>query len=114
MHKYCLLLLLPSLVMARDFPEKHYQEQWCKGKVEHVLPDRARVDCLTSEYAIEIDFADKWAESIGQALYYANETGRKPGVVLILESPGRDARYLTRFHNASQGLGITLWVIVPE
>lgn len=37
--------------------------------MEYVLPDRTRVDCLTDEYAIEIEFAENWAESIGQAMY---------------------------------------------
>lgn len=43
----------------------------------------ARIDCLNAEFAIEIDWTEKWAEAIGQALDYAHETGRKPGVILI-------------------------------
>jgi hypothetical protein len=66
-----------------DLPESHYVEQYCKGQIEHVLPDRTRIDCLTDTHAIEFDFCHKWAESIGQALYYANSTGRSPKIVLI-------------------------------
>jgi len=67
---------------------KPYQEKWCTehgGQVEVVLPDRTRCDCLTETHAIEFDFGKKWAEAIGQALYYAIQTGKKPGIVLILE-----------------------------
>jgi len=40
------------------------------GVIEYVLQDKTRVDCLTEEHAIEFDFANHWAESIDQALYY--------------------------------------------
>jgi len=114
MNKYLLLLLLPSLVMARDFPEKHYQEQWCKGEVEHVLPDRARVDCLTDEYAIEFDFADKADQALGQALRYSAATNKKPGIVLIVEKE-KDYRYVLKLYNTLQhhSLKIKVWVIRP-
>ncbi|WP_171018846.1 hypothetical protein ACONUD_00725 [Microbulbifer harenosus] len=52
-----------------------YQLPWCEtagGVAEYVLPDRTRVDCLTETHAMEFDFAPKWAEAIGQALYYAS------------------------------------------
>lgn len=64
------------------------------GETEAVLEDRTRVDCLTDEYAVEVDFGDGWAEAIGQALYYAERTGRRPGIVLVLEDGGE--RYLRR------------------
>ena len=67
--------------------ESYYVNGWCTpsfGKKEFRLWDATRVDCLTKDYAIEFDFAKKWAESIGQSLYYAKMTGKKPAVVLIL------------------------------
>ncbi len=76
--------------------------------MEYVLPDRTRVDCLTDEYAIEVDFAPKWAEAIGQAIYCAKMTGRKPGIVLILEED-KDQRYLNRLNRAVEGEGIRVW-----
>lgn len=92
--------------------ESFYQNEWCgkrEGQVEYVLEDRARVDCLLPEYAVEVDFDNKWAEAIGQALYYATMTGRKPAVLLII---GRNhERYLARFQRAAAGLGITLFLI---
>ena len=62
--------------------EKEYQTAWCNahnGIMEYKLDDNTRVDCLTNEYAVEFDFASKWAESIGQSLYYAQRTKRKTG-----------------------------------
>ena len=35
------------------------------------MPDGARCDILTETHAIEVDFADKWAEAFGQSLNYA-------------------------------------------
>ena len=87
------------------FPEKHYQLAWCaarEGLAEVVLSDKTRCDCLTASHAIEVDFARKWAEGIGQALHYAHLTDKRAGLVLIIERP-RDLRYLDR------ALGVVRW-----
>lgn len=87
--------------------EKYYQTILCNelgGKMEVVLEDRTRVDCLTDEYAIEVDFAKKWAESIGQSLYYAEMTGKKPAVGLILDEEG--IRYRKRLEVIADKYGI--------
>ena len=89
-YKKGIVFFLPSLVDAKRLHyEKWYQQQWCQeqgGRVEVVLADRTRCDCLTQIHAIEFDFGSKWAEAIGQALYYGIQTGKKPGIVLILEN----------------------------
>lgn len=82
-------------------PEKYYQQQWClknKGQIEVALPDKTRVDCLTSTHAVEFDFGRKWAESLGQALYYSLQTGKRAGIVLILEAP-TDRKYFIRLNS---------------
>ena len=69
--------------------ESSYQHAYCSahnGIAEYELSDKTRIDCLTDTYAIEFDFANKWAESIGQALHYSLISGKKPKVVLILDS----------------------------
>lgn len=83
---FFILVTLPQYSLAKKY-EKGYQADWCKGKgvTEYVLPDKTRVDCLTDTHAIEFDFAKKWAEAIGQALYYSFQTGKRGGVVLILK-----------------------------
>ena len=46
-------------------------------------PDGARCGILTDTHAIEADFADKWAEAVGQSLNYAKQIGKKAGIVLL-------------------------------
>ena len=92
---FFIIIALP-VQAAHLHKEKDYQEVWCKqagGITEYVLDDGARVDCLTDEYAIEFDFASKWAEAVGQSLYYALKTEKEPGIVLILEKE-TDRRFL--------------------
>ncbi len=96
--------------------EREYQEVWAKqnsGITEYVLPDKARVDCVTKEYAIEFDFAKKWAESIGQSLYYATVLNKKAGIVLIMESPLKDRKYLKRVNAVAEKYDIKVWTITP-
>lgn len=93
------------------YKEREYQNYWCNehgGISEYLLNDNTRVDCLTENYAIEFDFAPKWAEAIGQSLYYGIKTERKPAVVLIIESPA-DWKYYYRIEKVAQLLNITLW-----
>ena len=63
--------------------EADFVDAYCQGEIEYVLADRTRVDCLTSTHAIEYDWGKKWAESLGQALFYSAMTGKKAGIVLI-------------------------------
>jgi len=109
------LLLAATSHAARQNHEKHYQDLWCEGKgeTEFVLPGKARVDCLTDNHAVEVDFADKWAESIGQSLYYAEITGKKPGVLLIMEDPDKDRIFWLRLMVVARQYGIDVWTIKP-
>ncbi|MFA6190900.1 MAG: hypothetical protein WC665_00975 [Sulfurimonas sp.] len=95
--------------------EKYYQTKMCNklgGDMEVVLKDRARIDCLTSEYAIEVDFAKKWAEGIGQSLYYAEMSGKKPAVGLITGAD--DARFLSRINTVAKAHNIKIIIIDEE
>ncbi len=107
---------LTAQVQAQRHPERAYQSAWCNehgGEMEHVLPDRTRVDCLTAGHAVEVDFAAKWAEAVGQSLYYADRTGRPPGVLLIIEGQGDD-RHLERIRRLAEKYDIKLWTITPD
>jgi hypothetical protein len=100
---------------ARLHPERWYQGRWCKdngGEAEVVMEDRTRCDCLTTKYAVEFDFGRKWAEAIGQSLYYSFMTGKKAAVVLILEKK-KDRRYWKRLLSTIRhyGLPITAWAV---
>lgn len=115
------LLFMVSPVFAQSkghlHQEKDYQNAWCKangGTLEVVLADRARVDCVTPTHAIEFDFAKKWGESIGQALYYGTVLNKKPGIVLIMEDGIKDKKYLNRVATVAQSHNITVWTIQPD
>ena len=69
--------------------EKYYSEMYCEelsGKVNYILADKSKVDCLTDTHAYEVDWADgmKVYEAIGQSLYYASQTNKKPGIILLI------------------------------
>lgn len=48
------------------------------------MPDNTRCDILTENLAIEVDFAPKWAEAIGQSLHYAKMVNRQAGIVIVI------------------------------
>lgn len=103
------MLLLPTTALSAT--EAAHVRTWCaSGSVEHVLPDRTRVDCLTDEYAIEFDWAAKWAEGAGQAIYYGTATGRKPAVVLIVRSLN-DIRHVNRLLAVAERTGLRVWLM---
>jgi len=116
--KYILaiIILLSSIVLNAKHlhKEKYYQKIFCNkmnGVMEYTLRDKTRIDCLTSSYAIEVDFANKWAESIGQSLYYGLMTNKKPGILLIMEKPKKDIRYLKRLKKVVEIQKIRIWTI---
>ena len=103
----------PQEKSSEKINERWYQERWCKlqkGEVEVRLKDNTRCDCLTSEYAIEIDFSRKWAEAVGQSLHYSRMTGKKAGILLIMQEE-KDAKYLTRLNKLIEHhhLSIKVW-----
>lgn len=111
-----MLLCLPGLSFGKAGSERAYQTEWCRsagGIAEVILPDRTRVDCLTETHAVEVDFARKWAEAVGQALYYSQATGRAPGILLIIEEEG-DERFLERLLKVTERLGVAVWTATPE
>lgn len=97
--------------------EKEYQKVWCtsnNGIMEYTLRDGARVDCVTQTHAIEFDFANKWAESIGQSLYYGKSLCKTPGIVLIMENPAKEERYLRRLKAVTDMYNISVWIMTPD
>ncbi len=93
-----IVCLLSANVHAKnEWHEADYVNSNCQGKIEFVLPDKTRVDCLTDTQAIEYDFSHKWAEAIGQSLYYSAMTGKQAAIVLIID-PKHNGRYLKRLN----------------
>ena len=109
-----IIMVFPASVLGkREHPEKWYQQKWCeaqKGEVEVVLADGTRCDCVTETHAIEFDFGDHWSEAAGQSAYYAIQTGKKAGIVLIVETM-KDRKYWIRLNTTIEhfNLSIDTW-----
>ena len=85
-----LIILVTVTVLYAKKTESFFQHQWCLfegGQAEYVLPDRTRIDCLTESHAVEVDFAQKWYEAIGQSLHYSHMSRKRAGILLILRKP---------------------------
>ena len=92
--------------------EKYYQTKFCNklnGIIEYRLKDATRVDCLTDDYAIEVDWAKKWAEGIGQSLYYGLMTDRKSAVALIVGK--KDKKFIKRLEKVADKFNIKIFFI---
>jgi len=110
------MLLITTAQAGHLNPEKAYQQAWCEqynGQTEVRLDDRTKVDCVTENYAVEFDFATKWAECLGQALHYANLTGKRGACVLIIEH-GRDWKHFRKLRHTARKHNIKTWYITPE
>ena len=103
--------------VVHQHSESSYQHAWCNannGIEEYENFDKTRVDCLTETHAVEFDFANKWAESVGQALHYQAMTGKKAKVVLILENPEKEKIYFKRIQNLAKIYNFDAEYITPE
>ena len=111
---FTLLLMLVSLTaFSQKQHEKYYQNKVAErihGKTEIVLDDKTRADIVTDTFAIEVDFAHKWAESIGQSLHYAYKLHKKAGIVLIVDGI-KDDKYIQILMPLADKYNITVWVI---
>jgi hypothetical protein len=108
------LMLITLALFGKHFNHEHvYQAKFCKqfnGIMEVRLKDRTRVDCLGDDMACEVDFASKWAESIGQSLHYGLMTSKKPTILLIREVR-KDDKYIGRVLALANIYDIRVYVI---
>lgn len=78
-----------------------------------------RVDVMTSNEVIELDWPHKWHEGLGQSLHYSDATGKKPVLALISYSQGPEnlrARSIERFNMVEKYCGkhgVRLIVLFP-
>lgn len=82
--------------------------------IERVLWDRTRCDVVWTEknLAIEVDWAKsgKWAEAVGQSIYYAKLLHMEPGIILLTTGKSDDP-YVYRCQTDCAVVGIKLWVM---
>ena len=103
---------------AIKYREADYVNYVCprmSGIIEYSLDDGSRVDCETETHSIEFDFGKKWAEAIGQALYYSSKTGKQAGIFLII-AENNDWNNLEKIKRVikEKGMNVKVWTISPE
>lgn len=96
----------------KHYVEKYYQNKYC-NTTEVRLTDYSRVDCIDSVYATEVDFDNKWAEAVGQSLWYAYMTKLKPKIIVIKRNP-RFNRNINRLRILCKKYNITLQIVQSE
>jgi len=103
------------LKTEKDF-QKAFNEAYFDGRAKaEVRVKYGRVDLLTGEFAIEVDRLSKFHEGIGQALHYAEETGKKPGLALFIVAPRKqDLKKLDYVSELCRENGIRVWYINDE
>jgi len=104
------VLCSPFFVYGSELEEARRLAPKYHAKTEVVLSDGSRVDLLSDKYAIEVDWAPKWAESIGQSVHYGLLTDRKPAVLLLLKDPVKEWPELVRAARVCGHLGIMMFV----
>ena len=107
------LLLISVVVFSQTRQrESYYQHEFAvaiDGQTEVRLTNGTRADIVTDKYAIEVDFGEKWAESIGQSLSYAIQLEKKPGVLLVINGED-EIRFLERLMAVAVEHGIQVWI----
>jgi hypothetical protein len=106
------LLIFITACSSQKKNEKYYQTNFCEklnGIIEYRLKDNSRVDCLTNNLAIEVDWAKKWPEAIGQSLYYSHMTNKKAAIALIASS--KDDNFINRASTICKKFDIKIFII---
>jgi hypothetical protein len=116
-----ILTLAISILFSHAYAienEDYYNRQFCtqeSGQAEYKLPDRSRIDCLTDTHAFEADWADglKVYESIGQSLYYAAETGKKPGILLLVRKRNSE-KHIRKVKRVIESWNLPIKLIIKD
>lgn len=109
-----LLLFTVFFTLIGQASEKSINESWCTdqgGLTEHRTSYGTYVDCLTEDLAIEVEYDYNWKESIGQALHYAEATGRSAGILLIIRSKS-NVNYLEQLNSVINKYDLPIKVFV--
>jgi hypothetical protein len=81
------LILVGAATTARagsGLKEPDYQRALCAGmRLEVRLGEYGRADCVSDTHAIEVEWADKFKEGVGQALIYSTATQLLLGLILV-------------------------------
>jgi len=108
------VLLLASLTSYSQQLERYYRNGFAtimNGQQDVRIPSTGRrVDIVTDTFAIEVDFAEKWSQSVGQTLYYSEKLNKKAGILLVVNGMFDD-RYVKRLMSVAYKHNITVWIM---
>ena len=85
------------------------------GEAEVRLSDGTRCDIILYDLAIEVDWAKKWPEAVGQCLHYSRLVGKRPGILLLTRGKPTEDKYLDDCRNVCRMIDITMltWSTKP-
>lgn len=116
----CLAWETIYLAVPKDSLESVWRDAlailWCGttvGTTEIKVP-YGRIDVMTDDYVVEIDFVSKWCEGFGQALFYANSTGKQGVCALVMENPEVIKNKLEVIENLLNKYDIALVILLPR
>jgi hypothetical protein len=102
--------LFAEAVQVVTHNESYYQRLWAldyDSELEVILKDGTRCDIVTIDHAIEVDWARKWAEAIGQSLNYSMQTGKRGGILLIMDGE-RDEKHWVRINQIVENFSLPI------
>jgi hypothetical protein len=113
-----IIMLLLSTICYAQLPkqlEKYYTNKFAtivKGKTQQYLSNKRYADIITDTFAIEVEYANKFPESIGQSLDYSMVTYKKAGILLIVNDKNDD-KYVDELMEIIyyHKLQITVWLM---
>lgn len=86
LHSFLIAALLagPALADTEGWRESDYRDALCAGMQTEISLSRfGRADCMSDTHVIEVEWADKFKEGVGQALTYSTTLPQIPGLILI-------------------------------
>jgi len=108
-------LILTTQVGGKDFSSEVENAAVIADRhgwqTEVVMDDGSRCDILNDTHAIEVDWANKWAEAPGQAVLYSIFTGKKPKVILLIKNRTAEKVYILRCKLVCEKLNIEMEVV---
>jgi hypothetical protein len=115
MKKILLLLFVLLLFGASTCPNReiHFKKVFSEsinGKLNVPLDYKNTVDIATDTFAIDVEFAPKWATSIGHSLYAATKLNKKAAILLITYKD-YDTNYVNILMPIANKYDITIWTI---
>jgi hypothetical protein len=109
---FVLLLSTASTCSNRKIHFKKIFSQYINGKIDVPLDISKSfiVDIVSDTFAIDVEFAPRWAMSIGHSLYGATKLNKKAGILLITYKNNAN-EYLPILMPIANKYNITVWTM---